>query len=566
MILQETWNISKSHDTDAGRKVYYRCTKVKKSATDCPCSVYLLYHCDNEAVSLYRTSRDHCHDQNAAEVRGISLELRPVIRQLYDDKVQKPKAIIAALRLRGLPEPKMDQLTNFLQKYKEEKFGKAKINLGELEEWCQERSTPLVQNTNDAYVVCFTTDQKESMNPVFRIFISSLRLLQAAPLSDIVHVDATYKLNWQGFPVMVIGTSDKDRKFWPLGAAVCSSETSEDFRFIFQSLVEGVSQVCNSAYSPSVLVADASAAISKGFREVFGDDKKRVFCWAHAIRAMDGQLKRITDKKIRQRLRDDIVQLQLSISPEVFAIAKQLFLSKWSAMKNQEITNFLTYFTSEWIDKNGSWYEGYAIGSPSTNNCLEAVNLTIKTEQTLRDRLPIARFMNLLMDKILRDWSLERDPLSINHKKFEIAPTKSLALWTLAYQWATGPASLLVPRKQQNADGSKLCYAAASGMPPVTSQSIAAYRAFFSNFSWQSFDQYVISRNSMWVVKLTESNWESASCTCQIFLKEYICKHILGIAIRLKYCDIAVVPAAAKSVPIGEKRKKGRPKNKRFGS
>ena len=41
------------------------------------------------------------------------------------------------------------------------------------------------------------------------------------------------------------------------------------------------------------------------------------------------------------------------------------------------------------------------------------------------------------------------------------------------------------------------------------------------------------------------------------FLKNYKCKHVEGIAIRLKMVD---PPSEAKSVPLGEKRKRGRPK------
>ena len=44
---------------------------------------------------------------------------------------------------------------------------------------------------------------------------------------------------------------------------------------------------------------------------------------------------------------------------------------------------------------------------------------------------------------------------------------------------------------------------------------------------------------------------------CPAFFKNYICKHAVGMAIRLKYCKPP--PAAAKTVPIGEKRKRGTP-------
>ena len=49
---------------------------------------------------------------------------------------------------------------------------------------------------------------------------------------------------------------------------------------------------------------------------------------------------------------------------------------------------------------------------------------------------------------------------------------------------------------------------------------------------------------------------ENQNVTAPAFLKNYICKHVVGMGIRLKQCK---PPAAAKTVPIGEKRKRGRP-------
>ena len=50
---------------------------------------------------------------------------------------------------------------------------------------------------------------------------------------------------------------------------------------------------------------------------------------------------------------------------------------------------------------------------------------------------------------------------------------------------------------------------------------------------------------------------EGASCTCPIFLKTKVFKHSLGMRIRQK---TVVVPATAKEIPIGQKRKRGRPR------
>ncbi len=54
-----------------------------------------------------------------------------------------------------------------------------------------------------------------------------------------------------------------------------------------------------------------------------------------------------------------------------------------------------------------------------------------------------------------------------------------------------------------------------------------------------------------------ETRWKEGRCSCPSFFKTFLCKHIIGLAIRLKYVK---PPPEAKQIPIGEKRKRGRPK------
>lgn len=60
-----------------------------------------------------------------------------------------------------------------------------------------------------------------------------------------------------------------------------------------------------------------------------------------------------------------------------------------------------------------------------------------------------------------------------------------------------------------------------------------------------------------WKTTIVKENVLSKSiCNCPAFGTEYICKHIIGLAIRLK---LVTPPPEAKTIPIGEKRKPGRP-------
>ena len=46
------------------------------------------------------------------------------------------------------------------------------------------------------------------------------------------------------------------------------------------------------------------------------------------------------------------------------------------------------------------------------------------------------------------------------------------------------------------------------------------------------------------------------TCTCPLYYKQYICKHLIGLAVNL---TLATAPLAAKTVPLGKKRRPGRP-------
>ncbi len=73
--------------------------------------------------------------------------------------------------------------------------------------------------------------------------------------------------------------------------------------------------------------------------------------------------------------------------------------------------------------------------TPSTNNGLEAVNRTIKSEITKYERLPLSRFLPAVMP-LLQGWSKDRSPANKNAKMFAKEPVPTLSLWTSAYKWA----------------------------------------------------------------------------------------------------------------------------------
>lgn len=232
--------------------------------------------------------------------------------------VKKPEDILTALDRYGFDQPKKTQLYNVLQYHKRKIGGCTEMNTHQFEEWCRSKSDiPGASEPDRAFVVAFETGVNEDGDATIKLFASTRRLLGLAKLNDRIHVDGTYKLNWNKFPVLVAGTTDQDGKFHPYGIGVSSSETTEDFTFLFKAIADGFERVHGQQYRPKILIADCADAITKGFGNVFDRNFQRIYCYFH--------VKKIRDKDTRQRILDDIDELQKCESEAVFDVAVRLF-------------------------------------------------------------------------------------------------------------------------------------------------------------------------------------------------------------------------------------------------
>jgi len=349
--------------------------------------------------------------------------------------------------------------------------------------------------------------------------------------------------------VLLVGTTDMDRRFHPFGIGVTSNEATEDFLFLFNSLKASFARLHDgNEYKPKVIVADCAEAITNAAEIAFGEFL-RVHCWAHVIWNADKELGKIKDACLRQNIREDIEKLQLAKSEEEFSVATALWVKKWGTVQHAKA--FVEGFHSEYIVKSCGWYEGLARNSPSTNNSLEATNKVIKDECTIRERLPIRDFFTSI-SKQLHTWSTLVNPANPNAKIYSTRPTLSLKIQTDSFNWSRTKVDV----KVRNKNGRTLYYIQPNGKPKLRECDLILHEKQSKIKSWRSFDKYAAAQTRIWKMEMEGEDWESATCTCPSYWKNYICKHILGIAIRLNI--FSVIPAA-KNVPLGQKRKRGRP-------
>ena len=215
-------------------------------------------------------------------------------------------------------------------------------------------------------------------------------------------------------------------------------------------------------------------------------------------------------------------------------------ISSW-LNKFSDIEEFIKYFNKWWlVPKRSGWYDHYCDFCPCQNNALEGTNRYVKDEGTLRQRLGVLQFLNLLENGFVKRWSTNRNPsvevlvnsvlveqININLKKFNEEPIINLQDYTCAYQWdKLGKVFSKVKRNSV-----KLHFVPSSDN--VKEVNTKACNDFLDIDSWSDYHSFLIhASKTLHVVEFNIKNWKLSKCSCWKWCKEYKCKHILCFAER----------------------------------
>lgn len=236
--------------------------------------------------------------------------------------------------------------------------------------------------------------------------------------------------------------------------------------------------------------------------------------------------------------------MQLAQNNDIFNAASELFLLKWKNISE----DLATYFKKEWLILHPNWHEGYKRKTPSTNNGQESHNRNIKDEHTFRERLDLSQFRVVLFSMI-EQWSVEYS--SGLNKINNGAPNIELEWWTNGYNFARSNVSITSVRRDN-----KIVYSIPMSDDAVDGSQNFNTWATFNDFKREAFAVCHTSFD----YPVSSENWVFGDCDCANGFKLFVCEHMIGIALRLK---LIMVPPEAKTIPIGQKRKPGRPKKSR---
>ena len=200
-----------------------------------------------------------------------------------------------------------DQLSNLIQRLN---INKTKMSLADANEWCNERTT-IPEDPDQVFAAEFHYNSKPSKkeDTYFHIFATTKRLLSFAKFNDLLASDATYKLTYQDYPIIVCGTIDKGKHFHPFGLLLTKTEQERDFAYFFKTVKSMIQAVYDYDYEPNRLLADAADAITNGFKLVYKNLITRLVCWAHVKSNIEKRIKSC-DSKYRDEILDDVSSIQ----------------------------------------------------------------------------------------------------------------------------------------------------------------------------------------------------------------------------------------------------------------
>lgn len=347
-----------TNHSDDGETIYYRCKSMPKAQAKNCLRMKVFKPISNLKFIVTQSVGEHDHSSVVSKRQQKSPELWNYIYGLkYEDRM-KPRKIKEHLKRNRNVTLTIRQIRHILKTMEQEKIPST-ISFGELIEWLKSQQK-LPENVDDAFVVGYSFVKQDSS---FAFLISTRRLLRNAVQHDNLSADGTYKIIWQGFPLIVVGSIDREKHFHVVAIVVTSNERKSEYEFVFRTIKEGVEAETKQAFQPNIIVSDHAAAIRNGFFAVFGPSKN-VICCIHLFRKLR-EKSSFSNAKNKQNIRNDVFVLHSAPDEETFDHAVLLFLEKWQKTDDE----FCTYFKSTWLgETTRNWYTGYSSFVPAHNN------------------------------------------------------------------------------------------------------------------------------------------------------------------------------------------------------
>ena len=400
-------NISLRGSRFGGTYEHMRCRDYRKP-TFCPCIIKIVRTKNDggkDETSVYKIA-DHNHDRMSAPRVGLDDGMKKKAAAWYKSGYS---AAMAALHMSVFDMKTRKKIRNYVGNYRHDILDlKGEVETEEgwretFKEYFPEnlprgfftkskfKHSPFVLSfqaatATDDLVISFSTPSL--MQNMVKTFDKGLRVIQ---------MDGTYKLNNKGYPLIIIGTADRERQLFESVFCITKSEKESSFKAVASAIEEHCAKYLKTEYQSCTrlhTVSDAHGSYRNTYTKLarakdtpFVLDTTTIgMCYFHVKQS-------IPDKVAggREHKEDiDVLAYVPAGYTSLFRNLYGLFKAKWLPKAKA----FFSKFDKTWRDK--FWSRAFLRpGMPQTNNAAESKNKHLKN-------MPICKIRPSVCDSALR--------------------------------------------------------------------------------------------------------------------------------------------------------------------
>ncbi|KAE8968998.1 hypothetical protein PR001_g27628 [Phytophthora rubi] len=388
---------------------------------------------DSEHVSIFEFG-EHSSATASPGRKKLSLAQKAFCRDLAQNHIRPMRIRHALSRKFATPLedlPPIKTVQNFVNHY-----GRTQMenhdHLQELTAWIRGHAYNGSETMTEPFTFAWEMDNaglpivgNGSDQKPFLVGITTKALmlrLMVLPESFILHLDGTYKTNQLDYPVMVVGVSDRSRRFHLVAVFVMSQETQPMFQAALLALRRLYFWISKQHLTVHYAMADGDKAQRNALAVAFGDNPhfRFLMCFFHVMKHIQERVK-LLSSGAQARVLSEVYDLHFARSQAHYLEMLRVIWRRW--MTDPTVIPFAHYFYGQWITGHFNTWQVVAtpIGFASTNNPAETFNALLKRDYTLRRRLK--------MGTLLRELSACCQDQSSSTRAFEFAvcPAPTLA-------------------------------------------------------------------------------------------------------------------------------------------
>lgn len=214
----------------------------------------------------------------------------------------------------------------------------AYISVADLKKFAEQHSE-IPRNDDDAFIWAYEFNESEGdpdpnkyNEPACEhiIVFSTQRLLRNLLNASVIQADGTYKLTWQGSPLLIVGVNDVDQHFNLVAMTLSTKENKRAYSLTFSAIVAKANELYGADITNTItkLIGDAAPQLKLAFSEIFPNGILRN-CWYH-VKAGVKKNSKFTNETNRALALRDLSDVHRAPSQKFFDKSIILLKQKWA--------------------------------------------------------------------------------------------------------------------------------------------------------------------------------------------------------------------------------------------